>query len=622
MTNTITTIYENFINAEQPEKITLTLKSHQLKLLKKCQELEKGKIVNEDNGDIVQTSMGVIGDTVGSGKSLVMLSIISNKLPDDTIIPQQICNKYYSISRYNPLFNVSHLQSNTLTIDGTGNNDAKTNMYRDISILVVPHNIFIQWKGYIENNTTITAEFMKIKKDLKNYKGDKEMVLISSSLYKEFSTYCIKNALSFARVLIDEADSINIPACKQIKARFYWFVTSSINNLLKPVTSSIYVPATINTPSSYKRHPGVKYTGFIKETFKGLLPKGGYYDRKYIFLKNCDDFVKRSFALPEPINIKYMCKNNKLLYVLESLISPNVQQMICAGDIESAIKTMEIEKAGETNLIKIVANNLYDDLENKKIDLDSTYKKTYKQEKSRKDAIIRIKEQIVNIEKKIENIKKRINEAYMDPITMCEIENPTIIKCCNQVFDFESITIYMTTKTNPTCPMCRTIITKESLILLAEDSEEEEEKEEEIECKPKAYVPEEHTKDENLEYLLSNTLSKTSKIIIFSEYDNTYDNILPILEKLNLKCKQLKGNTYVINNILKDYRASNNKNESINVLFLNARYYGSGLNLENTSDIIIYHKMDAALENQVVGRAQRFGRKGALNIYRLRYDQE
>ena len=50
---------------------------------------------------------------------------------------------------------------------------------------------------------------------------------------------------------------------------------------------------------------------------------------------------------------------------------------------------------------------------------------------------------------------------------------------------------------------------------------------------------------------------------------------------------------------------------------MNARYCGSGINLENTSDIFIYHSMSTELTQQVIGRAQRPGRDSCLNVWML-----
>ena len=80
---------------------------------------------------------------------------------------------------------------------------------------------------------------------------------------------------------------------------------------------------------------------------------------------------------------------------------------------------------------------------------------------------------------------------------------------------------------------------------------------------------------------------------------------------------KLSGSSNRIKNILKSYV------EGISpVLLLNAKYYGSGMNLEMTTDIIIFHKMNDELEKQVIGRGQRLGRTGQLNVHYLCYENE
>ena len=64
------------------------------------------------------------------------------------------------------------------------------------------------------------------------------------------------------------------------------------------------------------------------------------------------------------------------------------------------------------------------------------------------------------------------------------------------------------------------------------------------------------------------------------------------------------------------------KNGSLNILLLNSNNFGTGLNLEMTTDIIFYHKMKKDIEQQVIGRAQRFGRPNKLNVHFLYYDNE
>ena len=47
-----------------------------------------------------------------------------------------------------------------------------------------------------------------------------------------------------------------------------------------------------------------------------------------------------------------------------------------------------------------------------------------------------------------------------------------------------------------------------------------------------------------------------------------------------------------------------------------------GINLENTSDIVFFHNMNKDKTNLVIGRGQRPGRKGRLNVWKLCYENE
>ena len=79
----------------------------------------------------------------------------------------------------------------------------------------------------------------------------------------------------------------------------------------------------------------------------------------------------------------------------------------------------------------------------------------------------------------------------------------------------------------------------------------------------------------------------------------------------------LKGSTGQVTNIIQDY-----KDNKFKVLLLNAKYFGSGLNLQMTSDIILYHRMDEELEKQIIGRGQRLGREGTLRVHYLCHKNE
>ena len=86
---------------------------------------------------------------------------------------------------------------------------------------------------------------------------------------------------------------------------------------------------------------------------------------------------------------------------------------------------------------------------------------------------------------------------------------------------------------------------------------------------------------------------------------------------MDINFSDLKGNKHRIQNTINDY-----KNGFIKVLLVNIYNYGSGLNLECSTDIIMFHKFDKLIESQVIGRAQRCGRKTSLNIHYLLNENE
>ena len=57
------------------------------------------------------------------------------------------------------------------------------------------------------------------------------------------------------------------------------------------------------------------------------------------------------------------------------------------------------------------------------------------------------------------------------------------------------------------------------------------------------------------------------------------------------------------------------------VIFLNTKYNGSGLNLQEATDIILYHQMSDNLKNQIIGRANRIGREISLNVHYLKVNK-
>jgi hypothetical protein len=126
------------------------------------------------------------------------------------------------------------------------------------------------------------------------------------------------------------------------------------------------------------------------------------------------------------------------------------------------------------------------------------------------------------------------------------------------------------------------------------------------------------SKAEFLDYYIEELTKTDKKIIIFSDYSSVFQYIETLCDKYDIKYVDLdKGNIKDIDTAVSEYKFGDAK-----ILLSNSTLFGCGMNFENSSDILFVHKMDKDMEQQVIGRAQRMGRKSVLNIIYLEYENE
>jgi SNF2 family DNA or RNA helicase len=108
------------------------------------------------------------------------------------------------------------------------------------------------------------------------------------------------------------------------------------------------------------------------------------------------------------------------------------------------------------------------------------------------------------------------------------------------------------------------------------------------------------------------------RILLCSGFENTFTTgIIPMLDRMGITHRFLKGTQDTTASIIRDFKAGR-----VRVLLVNPNNYGSGLNCEMTTDVILMHKFRSEVEKQVVGRAQRVGRTAPLNVWSILYENE
>ena len=195
--------------------------------------------------------------------------------------------------------------------------------------------------------------------------------------------------------------------------------------------------------------------------------------------------------------------------------------------------------------------------------------------------------------------------------TICygDIENLSISPCCNTKYCFQCISTWLLQSSN--CPFCRNKIGLNSLILVSDTIEKVEEE-----------VDTMMNKIESLRKLIQEqSANEHFKMLIFADYDNSFNTIETMINDIGIKYGKIMGSTHTVNKNITNYKKTTGE-DKLDILLLNAQYCANGINLENSSDIVLYHNMSKDKTMQIIGRGQRPGRNGVLNVWKLCYNNE
>ena len=582
--------------------INISLKQHQLAAIHKCTELENQgiSISNELISEYkdVKSNIGIFADKVGSGKSYSILGLL-------------LANRV-------PLVRFSKTMSYGLNNIHVCKRDLLYTSYYDLNIIVVPHNIIKQWSSYISQfSDALKFYIVNTQKTFDNMHesmNDSKILLVSSTFYKKVCVFFIDNNYHVNRVIFDEVDSANTPNAKSIPAYFYWFISASYKNILNPYPRWHY--DRYNWNNSYMISSGINNNILVKNIFSNLLRsslENAILDK--IIIKNSDIFVDDSFKLPDLRKNIILCKSSIEVNVLNGIINSNILSSLNAGDTKGAISNLNPDIVDtENNIIDHVKKDLEVKLTNISLNIECSKQMIYTNSTTQSHKIQKLEKERNEIIDKMQLLQDRIVSNQSCIICYNEPNNKCITKCCKNVFCMKCLSTWFTQ--HPTCPLCKVTMNWSKNIYVVDDNSNANKLDVNNTTTPNNTTH--FTKYEHLEKILTSRNEK-SKFLIFSEYDNSFESIVKIVQKLKLNYAHLKGNN--INSTVKHYKCDD-PDLAINVLFMNSRSYGSGLNLENTTDVILFHRFESEIEKQVIGRAQRPGRSNALNVWYLLHENE
>jgi hypothetical protein len=562
---------ENRKQISHPENIKIELMEHQRTGIYAMVELEKSKTIlinnfihytNKPTNYELKTNVGILGDKVGSGKSLMIVSLINS---DNEINYDQ----YYLES------------TKFMTIKEISNNENKSNC----NIIIVPDNIIHQWKGFFECANGIKIFIYNKENSDKFNHLDNKVVITSNTDYplilKQYPS------MIWNRIIIDEADTIKMPKDTVLNAKFIWLITATPNGLVYANKSYINM----------------------------LFGKQKTWIIDFITVKNTQEYIDKSIKLPKPNKIMINCLTPIEINVIQEVIPKNVLNMINAGNLNDAIKTLNCNTDTQENIFQVITKNINIAIKNKKIELDAENKKTYHgSQKEEHDKKIKNLERLIKrLDERYNSIKEKIydlNNQYC-PICMGDFVKPVVVDCCSNIFCLECLTLGLCK--NPKCPFCRKDIFKKNMHLINDSDDESESGSGSEEKSNKKNIK--RDKMDHLIEIISN--NKNGKFLVFANYYETFKKIGATMDEKLISHETIGGmNKQIIKQI------DNFKSGKTKVMMMNATNYGAGLNLEMATDVIIYHRFTKELEEQVIGRAQRIGRTSPLNVYYLIHDNE
>lgn len=582
-------ITDNSDQIAQPLNWKIKLKNHQLSLVRKCIDLENNGVQFTDDEYLdcrfenIKSNIGVIADKVGSGKSFSILALIeTNKRP----LVQFKHTQMYGFNNIN------------VQLKDTSHEYTKCNA----NLIVVPHSIIKQWDNCIKaanpNFTYYIVNTTKALNKLDDKLKQSDIILISGTFYRKVQEHIFSENYFVNRVFFDEADSMNTPNAKHIPANFYWFVSASFKNILNPYPRWNYEYR--NWENSYLISSGISNNAYVKNIFMSFYKtKNQVLNRLIdkIVIRNSDEYVEQSFNLPELNRHIIKCKDSGIISILNGVVQSNIIQCLNAGDTLGAISYVNQENVDtESNIINAVKQGLNIKLNNINVELRIANETIYLSEEIKRRKIQKLEQEQESILNKMKLIEDRILQSELCMICLDTQTTKTITKCCNNAFCLKCLTEWL--KRKPACPLCKKDINVENDIFIVKDPEFNQMIEEP-----------DPTKLAQFNKMLRDIKSNT-KMLIFSEYDNSFVDIENSLKASGIKYAKLKGNS--INKNVYEYR-----NGDLQVLLVNSHAYGSGLNLENTTDVVLFHKFDNDIETQIIGRAQRPGRTTSLNVWYL-----
>ncbi len=620
---------------DQPASIQLPLRNHQRALIHAMAEREQASMNGiEHYNTYTYANYAVLGDEVGSGKSLVVLGYLA-WLKEHGSFSQTRTVLYPRSSKH--FFTVMKKPVTST---------------KSPSLIVVPHTIYKQWEDYCKKQTKLDVVFVKSKKSIQaayqsfDISGNlllqqsfrnADAVLVSNTLYSDVLYYAKQHHIHWSRMFVDEVDTIYIPGTNpEPEATFTWFISATWQNF---IFNGMYMrPEFLNY---YEQHTS-KFSPELGDWLRSELglqsysqtnaTMGSHYSRwrqmlfrisstnwlksyhsehglRAIVLLHCSKaFLNESRQMPLIHHQTIMCLQPATHRALKGIVSHEIQTMLHGGNIEGALHALGVSSDTTVNIVEAATMEREKELERLKKTLAFKQTMDYATPQAKEQAIQNLQAKIQSVETQLQTFRDRLQAVQTEECPICyedpNLQAAVLTPCCHRIFCAQCMLVSL--KRVMTCPLCRTAIKPNDLkqIVKEKKKESKKQKEEKLLSKHKQL----------LKFLVEHP---TARVLVFSRYENPFKLLEQECEEVGVTYHTLRGNKDVIAATIRSFEKGEKR-----VLFLPTEQAGAGINLVSATHVVLYHAMTPEEEKQAVGRAYRLGRTEDLQVVRLLHEGE
>lgn len=438
----------------------------------------------------INGKIGIIGDPVGTGKTLSMLAYLVSHA---ATFPRITCELGNNSSKYffsHELYQLSDISSTNL--------------------IIVPHNLFNQWTQEIVQHTTISYVSIETRRIIKGTLLAQNMinsnfVLTTNKCYKFVQEYANQHGIQWNNIIIDEASSIYINSSDpKLRFQFLWFVTSNwlpliFKNPFIIKSNLYYLKDRISMHPEFEKwlldNTSTQYEGqLVSSSFlKEYLPLYNQ-NRGSIVIRNSDDLINMSINLPEISNEIIQCRPNISINTLSGYyLSRNYDSDISSSKIPQLFQALNIK----FNEFEYYLTN--------------------------------------QLEAKHELIKRKMNDGDC-AICLDHAEYPTMVNCCYNLYCAKCLLRNMITSNK--CPTCRDILANNNICCLKSLSENE-------------ILLSRSKIDVCLDIFKNN---RNGKFIIYSSFDNIYYQLFEEINRIGLKAERIENNLFLLLKTIRNFK--------------------------------------------------------------------